>query len=164
MMWPPARISSRWMTVMTSRRTPPRFRRKVRITFQKPSLDRNLTGKANLRFHAILYCVYPYAPTYRLMAAGYPLQIEQARELLGLTREIFDPRRHSAELSRRRWWYPSSASRSSGSSPWARHCSPCRAKRVVRPVKVASRPPNLQPIDRSAMRNPGSLARVKALG
>ena len=66
-------------------------RRKVGIIFQQPSLDRNLTGEENIRFHAILYGLYPYAPAYRLMAAGYRRQVETAGELLGLSREIFDP-------------------------------------------------------------------------
>lgn len=66
-------------------------RRKVGIIFQRPSLDRNLTGEENIRFHAILYGQFPYAPTYRLMAATYRRQVEEAGDLLGLTREIFDP-------------------------------------------------------------------------
>ena len=41
------------------------------IIFQRPSLDKNLTGEENVRFHAILYGLYPYAPGYRLMAAGH---------------------------------------------------------------------------------------------
>jgi ABC-2 type transport system ATP-binding protein len=66
-------------------------RGKVGIIFQRPSLDRNLTGEENIRFHAILYGLYPYAPAYRLMAAAYRRQVEEAGELLGLSREIFDP-------------------------------------------------------------------------
>src|SRR5215210_7933993 len=42
-------------------------RGKVGIIFQRPSLDRNLTGEENVRFHAVLYGVYPYAPSYALM-------------------------------------------------------------------------------------------------
>ena len=34
-------------------------RRKVGIIFQRPSLDKNLTGEENVRFHAVLYGVYP---------------------------------------------------------------------------------------------------------
>jgi ABC-2 type transport system ATP-binding protein len=69
----------------------PAVRRKVGIIFQKPSLDRNLTAEENIRFHAVLYGVYPYAPAYRLMAAEYRRQVEETAALLGLTREIFDP-------------------------------------------------------------------------
>jgi len=34
-------------------------RRKVGIIFQRPSLDQNLTAEENVRFHAVLYGVYP---------------------------------------------------------------------------------------------------------
>ena len=66
-------------------------RRKVGIIFQKPSLDRNLTGEENVRFHVILYGLYGYAPAYRLMDARYRRAVEAAAELLGLGREIFQP-------------------------------------------------------------------------
>jgi ABC-2 type transport system ATP-binding protein len=66
-------------------------RRRVGIIFQKPSLDRNLTGEENVRFHAILYGLYPYAPGYRLMDPAYRQQVQDAATLLGLGREIFDP-------------------------------------------------------------------------
>ena len=66
-------------------------RGKVGIIFQKPSLDRNLTGEENVRLHAILYGLYPYAPGYRLMHPGYRHQVAEAGELLGIGREIFDP-------------------------------------------------------------------------
>ena len=66
-------------------------RGRVGIIFQRPSLDRNLTGEENVRFHAILYGLYPYAPAYRLMAPGYRRQVEDWAELLGLGRAIFKP-------------------------------------------------------------------------
>jgi ABC-2 type transport system ATP-binding protein len=66
-------------------------RRSVGIIFQKPSLDRNLTGEENVRFHAILYGLYPYTPGYRLMDPGYRQQVQEAAALLGLGGEIFDP-------------------------------------------------------------------------
>src|SRR3989441_12151789 len=34
-------------------------RRKVGIIFQRPSLDQNLTAEENVRFHAVLYRLYP---------------------------------------------------------------------------------------------------------
>jgi len=77
-------------------------RQKVGIIFQRPSLDRNLTGEENIRFHAILYGLYPYAPAYGLMSPGYRKQVEEAGELLGLTREIFDPiRTYSGGMHRK---------------------------------------------------------------
>jgi ABC-2 type transport system ATP-binding protein len=66
-------------------------RQRVGIIFQRPSLDKNLTGEENVRFHAILYGLYPYAPGYRLMAPGYRRQVEDWAELLGLGRDIFRP-------------------------------------------------------------------------
>ena len=66
-------------------------RQRVGIIFQRPSLDKNLTGEENVRFHAILYGLYPYAPAYRLMAPGYRRQVEDWAELLGLGRDIFRP-------------------------------------------------------------------------
>ena len=66
-------------------------RRKVGIIFQKPSVDRNLTGEENVRFHAILYGLYRYAPGYRLMEGAYRRQVQEASELLGLGRDIFRP-------------------------------------------------------------------------
>ena len=66
-------------------------RQRVGIIFQRPSLDKNLTGEENVRFHAILYGLYPYAPGYRLMARGYRRQVEDWAELLGLGRDIFKP-------------------------------------------------------------------------
>jgi len=50
-------------------------RRIVGIIFQRPSLDMNLTAEENVRFHAILYGLYPYAPTYGLMPAAYREQV-----------------------------------------------------------------------------------------
>jgi ABC-2 type transport system ATP-binding protein len=66
-------------------------RRRVGIIFQRPSLDKNLTGEENVRFHAILYGLYPYAPGYRLMPRAYRRQVEDWAELLGLGRDIFRP-------------------------------------------------------------------------
>jgi ABC-2 type transport system ATP-binding protein len=66
-------------------------RQRVGIIFQRPSLDRNLTGEENVRFHAVLYGLYRYAPAYRLMADGYRRQVEDWSELLGLGQDVFKP-------------------------------------------------------------------------
>jgi ABC-2 type transport system ATP-binding protein len=66
-------------------------RRKVGIIFQKPSIDRNLSGEENVRFHAILYGLYPYRPLYRMMPAEYRRQVTDLASLLGLEKEIFKP-------------------------------------------------------------------------
>jgi ABC-2 type transport system ATP-binding protein len=66
-------------------------RREVGIIFQRPSLDLNLTAEENVRFHAVLYGLYPYAPAYRLMPHGYRQQVQGLAALLGIEREIFAP-------------------------------------------------------------------------
>ncbi|HJP70817.1 MAG TPA: ATP-binding cassette domain-containing protein [Candidatus Limnocylindria bacterium] len=77
-------------------------RRKVGIIFQRPSLDRNLTGEENVRFHAVLYGVYPYAPTYALMPEGYRRQVRELGDIVGIGDEIFAPiRTYSGGMSRK---------------------------------------------------------------
>jgi ABC-2 type transport system ATP-binding protein len=66
-------------------------RGRVGIIFQRPSLDKNLTGEENVRLHAILYGLYPYAPSFRLMASDYRRQVEDWAALLGVGRDIFRP-------------------------------------------------------------------------
>ena len=66
-------------------------RRQVGIIFQKPSIDRNLSGEENVRFHAILYGLYPYRPFFRMMPAEYRNQVTDLAALLGLGDEIFKP-------------------------------------------------------------------------
>src|SRR5581483_8526430 len=39
----------------------------IGLIFQKPGLDLNLTAEENIRFHATLYGLYPFRPSYRLM-------------------------------------------------------------------------------------------------
>jgi ABC-2 type transport system ATP-binding protein len=77
-------------------------RRKVGIIFQRPSLDRNLTGEENVRFHAVLYGVYPYAPAYRLMPAEYRDEVSRLAAVVGLGDEIFAPiRTYSGGMARK---------------------------------------------------------------
>ena len=77
-------------------------RRRVGIIFQRPSLDRNLTGEENVRFHAVLYGVYGYAPSYRLMPASYRDQVAELASIVGLGNEIFQPiRTYSGGMSRK---------------------------------------------------------------
>ena len=66
-------------------------RRKVGIIFQRPSLDQNLTAEENVRFHAVLYGLYPYAPTFGLMPRAYREQVAGLAALLGIDREIHHP-------------------------------------------------------------------------
>jgi ABC-2 type transport system ATP-binding protein len=77
-------------------------RREVGIIFQNPSLDMNLTGEENVRFHAVLYGLYPYRPMYRLMPAGYRHQIRDLAEVVGLGAEVFKPVRRLSGGMRRK--------------------------------------------------------------
>src|SRR2546429_9097207 len=45
-------------------RDPAGVRARVGIIFQQHSLDLNLSGEENVRFHAILYGLYPYRPFF----------------------------------------------------------------------------------------------------
>ena len=77
-------------------------RRRVGIIFQRPSLDRNLTGEENVRFHAVLYGVYPYAPSYALMPEAYRKQVRELGDIVGIGEEIFAPiRTYSGGMSRK---------------------------------------------------------------
>ncbi len=71
------------------REYPAAVRRDLGIIFQKPSLDLNLTAEENVRFHAILYGLYPFRPTYRTMPRAYRKQVEELAGVLGMEGEMF---------------------------------------------------------------------------
>jgi ABC-2 type transport system ATP-binding protein len=64
-------------------------RRRVGIIFQNPSLDMNLTGEENVRFHAVLYGLYPFRPAFVLMPGEYRQQVHELASVLGLQDDIF---------------------------------------------------------------------------
>jgi len=70
---------------------PAGVRRQVGIIFQKPSLDLNLTGEENIRFHAMLYRLHPYRPFFSMMSRSYREQVQELAAVLGLRKEIFKP-------------------------------------------------------------------------
>ena len=74
-----------------ARREAAQVRRQVGIIFQTPSLDLNLSGEENIRFHAILYGLYPYRPAYRLMPGEYRRQVLELAGVLGMAEEVFRP-------------------------------------------------------------------------
>lgn len=77
-------------------------RRQVGIIFQKPSLDVNLTAEENVRFHAILYGLYPFRPSFALMPRAYKQQIQHLASVLGIEKEIFKPiRTYSGGMKRK---------------------------------------------------------------
>lgn len=66
-------------------------RRQIGIIFQNPSLDLNLTAEENVRFHAILYGLYGFRPSYTLMPQAYKDKIQELAEILGIQQEMFKP-------------------------------------------------------------------------
>ena len=66
-------------------------RREVGIIFQRPSLDLNLSAEENVRFHAVLYGLYPFRPAFRLMPAAYREQVRELATLLGIDRDMGKP-------------------------------------------------------------------------
>jgi ABC-2 type transport system ATP-binding protein len=73
------------------RREAASVRRKVGIIFQNPSLDMNLSGEENVRMHAILYGLYPYRPSFRMMPAEYRRQVQELAEILGMDKDLTQP-------------------------------------------------------------------------
>lgn len=65
-------------------------RRDIGIIFQNPSLDLNLTAEENVRFHAVLYGLYPFRPTFSTMPAQYQAQVQELAAVLGIEKSIFD--------------------------------------------------------------------------
>jgi ABC-2 type transport system ATP-binding protein len=66
-------------------------RQNVGIIFQNPSLDQNLTAEENIRMHAVLYGIEPFAPTFSMMSDGYKKRVNELAEVLDLKGEIFKP-------------------------------------------------------------------------
>ena len=66
-------------------------RKNIGIIFQHPSLDLNLSAEESVRFHAILYGLYPYRPTYALMPGDYKQQVDELAAVLGLEEDMFKP-------------------------------------------------------------------------
>lgn len=64
-----------------------KVRQNVGIIFQKPSLDQNLTAEENIRFHAALYGLYSYRPTFSLMPKDYQDKIDELAAVLGLNKD-----------------------------------------------------------------------------
>ncbi len=66
-------------------------RQNVGIIFQNPSLDQNLSGEENVRFHAILYGLYPFSPSFELMPKAYKQKVNDLAEVVGLGQDMFKP-------------------------------------------------------------------------
>ena len=70
---------------------PSEVRQSIGVIFQNPSLDKNLTAEENVRFHAILYGLYPFSPSFSMMPSEYKNRIIQLAEVLDLQKDIFKP-------------------------------------------------------------------------
>lgn len=70
---------------------PSNVRRNIGVIFQKPSLDENLTAEENIRFHTVLYGLYPFRPTFGLMPHEYQNRVRELAQVLSLENEIFQP-------------------------------------------------------------------------
>lgn len=64
-------------------------REKVGIIFQKPSLDPQLTAEENIRFHACLYGMYSYRPSFKLMPQAYRKRVQELAEIVGIEDVLF---------------------------------------------------------------------------
>lgn len=72
-------------------REPAKVRREIGVIFQNPSLDLNLTAEENVRFHANLYSLYPYRPSFELMDKKYQNEVMRLAKVVGLNKDIFKP-------------------------------------------------------------------------
>jgi len=66
-------------------------RQNIGVIFQKPSLDENLTAEENMRFHAILYGMYPFRPLFSLMPKNYKNRVQRLSKLLDIDKDIHKP-------------------------------------------------------------------------
>src|SRR5579859_5756901 len=66
-------------------------RQSIGVIFQNPSLDLNLTAEENVRFHAVLYGLYPYRPSFALMPNAYKRKVKELAEVLGISGQIYQP-------------------------------------------------------------------------
>jgi ABC-2 type transport system ATP-binding protein len=67
------------------------IRRQVGIIFQNPSIDLNLTAEENIRFHCVLYGLYSFAPSFKLMPKAYQDRVLELTKVIGIDKELFKP-------------------------------------------------------------------------
>lgn len=66
-------------------------REKVGIIFQQPSLDPQLSAEENIRFHACLYGMFGYRPTFKMMPVAYRNRVTELAEIVGIQDALFKP-------------------------------------------------------------------------
>jgi ABC-2 type transport system ATP-binding protein len=68
-----------------------KVRERVGIIFQNPSIDLNLTAEENIRFHTVLYGIYPFAPSFKMMPQAYKDRVLELTELVGIKEDLNKP-------------------------------------------------------------------------
>lgn len=68
-----------------------KVRENVGIIFQQPSLDAQLSAEENIRFHACLYGMCSYRPTFKMMPAVYKKRVMDLAEIVGIQDALFKP-------------------------------------------------------------------------
>lgn len=66
-------------------------RENVGIIFQQPSLDPQLSAEENIRFHACLYGMYSYRPTFKMMPKEYRNKVLELAEIIGIQDALSKP-------------------------------------------------------------------------
>ncbi|MDR1767954.1 MAG: ATP-binding cassette domain-containing protein [Propionibacteriaceae bacterium] len=66
-------------------------REHIGIVFQRPGMDLTLTAEQNIRFHAAMYGVFAYRPTFKLMPAEYRDRVVRLAEIVGISDALFRP-------------------------------------------------------------------------
>ncbi|MEI6533534.1 MAG: ABC transporter ATP-binding protein [Candidatus Roizmanbacteria bacterium] len=66
-------------------------RHQIGVIFQNPSLDLNLSAEENIRFHAVLYGLYQFRPSYSMMPTSYKHKVTELAEIIGIQKELFHP-------------------------------------------------------------------------
>lgn len=79
-----------------------KVRDNIGIIFQKPSLDLNLTAEENIRFHATLYGLYSFRPSFATMPKSYQEQVHALAKLLDIDEDLFRPvKKYSGGMKRK---------------------------------------------------------------
>jgi ABC-2 type transport system ATP-binding protein len=66
-------------------------REQIGIIFQQPSLDPQLTAEQNIRFHACMYGMCAYRPTFKMMPKAYRDRVLDLAEIVGIQDALFKP-------------------------------------------------------------------------
>jgi ABC-2 type transport system ATP-binding protein len=77
-------------------------RKEIGVVFQQPALDQNLTAEENLRLHAVLYGMYTWRPSHRMMPGAYRAHVQEVAGILGMTDQLGQPIRKLSGGQRRR--------------------------------------------------------------